>query len=279
MNRPYLHAAVLAASLSLASVAEAVPTYQGSVTAQDYNVVPIETNRAGTTTSIPAAYLIAAGGGTHAESVSQSIDNGTVESTATSGYSGVANAFTEIRYTFSLVPLPGAMTLPNGTVPVRFIANGAASGQGLGTVGSYGPYYNASATFEALFDNQTHYIQGAASAGSNGMVDSFVLDQVVDLLPGASVLVILSASAQAGLPGGDPSTAHAFVDPQFIVDPAFAAFYAFDGLPVTPQAPGDPGDPTPPGGGTVPEPATVSLLFAGVAAVGLRRSRRRPAAA
>lgn len=180
----------------------------------------------------------------------------------------MANAFTEIRYRMTLVALPCAMTLPNGRIPVRFIASGEADAHILSTGSPYGASFNASATYEALFDNQSAYIQGSASAGVNGFGNSFLLDQIVQLLPGAQVLVILNASVQAGSPGGDPTLAHAFVDPQYLIDPAFAAFYDFDGLPIAQVPPTDPGTP----GGTVPEPSTWLLMLAGVGAAVFRRS-------
>ncbi len=195
---------------------------------------------AGATTNVPASYWVGAGND-WAESVTQSMAGGTVSAKAASELV-IAAAKARLEYRAQVAGPAGP------AVPVRVIASGYADGSGI--YGSSSAYF----TLDALTP-----LFGYVSHSYGQPRQSFLIDSVIKLAPNTDFIVSLLALASAGNPYEPAlSFTEAFVDPQFIIDPAFASMYTVVGLPVTP----------------VPEPSTLALVAAGLAALGWTACRR-----
>ena len=91
----------------------------------------------------------------------------------------------------------------------------------------------------------------------NELKRSFFIDTLFLIYPNEEFQVGLEAGATGGdLNGIQPNFAHAFVDPQFIIAPAFASLYHFEGIP---------GAPAPAG---IPEPSSWALMLLGLGLMG-----------
>lgn len=195
---------------------------------------------AGATTHVPASYWVGAGND-WAESMTHSMAGGTVSAKATSELV-IAAAKARLEYRAHLAGPAGP------AVPVRVIASGYADGSGI---------YGISSAFFAL--NALTPLFGYVSHSYGQPRQSFVIDSVIMLAPNTDFIVSLMALASSGNPYEPAlSFAEAFVDPQFIVDSAFASMYTVVGLPVTP----------------VPEADTWAMLLAGLGLVAAAVRRR-----
>ncbi len=219
--------------------AQALPmTYEGRVSVGLGAVVSV----AGALTNTPASYQVQVGGDV-AQSVAQAANGGSVRSTATAQLL-LSSAMTQLLYAVNLVGPAGP------AVPVRVLASGFADGSG--------NHADASAYFLL---NALPQLRGFATYhGLSQVRSAFVIDSVVMLTPNTDYLVSRLATASAGSPfehGAD--FAEAFVDPQFIVDAAFANLYTVTGVP-----------------SVVPEPGSALLCLLGLAVLGAawRHSRR-----
>ena len=248
-----------ALALVLSSIADAapIPSYQGYANAVDYSHPPVTF---GGTTPYAMAYTAALSGAS-ATSVSGSAAGGSVDATATSASGSSAGASTELVYTVDLVGPAGVY------VPVHVTASGFVEGLALGAT----PGMSAAASIAINFNNPTSYqLLGGVTLDRTGARMSFVIDEIVMLYAGRSIDVVMDASAGANGIYGDPSFAHAFVDPTFTIDPAYASLYRLEGIPGAVAV-----DPPPPSG--VPEPGTVALFFTGLGLATLRRRTPSPA--
>ncbi|MCR5864078.1 PEP-CTERM sorting domain-containing protein [Aquincola sp. J276] len=160
-----------------------------------------------------------------------------------------AGATAVVSYSFQVVG-PA-----NVNVPVRVQASGYASGTGLD--------HQATSTFtlERTYNSPlANLMATATSTGNTHGRQAWSVDEVVLLSANLDINVSLSATAIALTTDG-PSSATAFADPIFTIDPAFAASYILVGIP-----------------SAVPEPGAWGMLLTGAALGGwhLRaRSRRR----
>ena len=180
------------------------------------------------------------------------LNNGTAEAQFSADIGAVAVG-TNIKYTASLMGPAGVL------VPVRVIAYGLAEGEG------YDPccgteQYSVGAHITVDSKEQGSLISQFASANTGVLSQSFSFDQYVYMLSGTNIEVNLFAGASTISPYTHTSTitGHAFVDPQFIIDPAYASQYSFVGLPTV-----------------VPEPASGVLLALGGGVIALASRRRR----
>lgn len=234
-------AAAAVAGLVLAGSAEAQATYQGNAAAS----LPGFFDGDSGTTIAPASYF-AAVGGENASSVSSNAHGGTVTSTAFTTL-GLAAASTQLQYTAMLVGPDGP------AVPVEVLANGSATGIGLGS--------SASAFFTLELHFQT--LTGYASRSFGGTDQSFAVDTIAPFFPNHPFTVTILAMADGdSLFDNLPTISFASVDPMFIVDPLFADAYHFEGIPFD-------------AGSGAPEPSGWALAIAGFALTGLSL-RRRP---
>jgi len=185
-------------------------------------------------------------------------NNGTAEARFTADV-GAVSVSTEIAYTLNLVGPQNAL------VPVRVTANGLAEGDGYAACCGIEPY-SASVSFNAFSAEQGYLVFESASVYPGFTTKTLAYDQTVFVQANTDIFVSLSASAKtiASFTHTTTIAGHAFIDPQFTVDPAYASEYAFVGLPTA----------------AVPEPATGALfaLGGGVIAIASRcRCRRSPA--
>ena len=257
-------------------IAQALPVYVGNVVATNAYAAPMT---GGGTTSDPAAYLAAGSGGT-ASSLSQGSNGGSVESTAQSvGNTTVVNqagARTTLSYRVDIVALDPSAPL-NVSIPIRIVASGFTEGADLAGGTANRAYVDASVEFIVGLNNgQANLIDVQPGDANDYALHTFNVDQTFHFTPTDNFEVFLSAYAGAGAGGStDPGYAHAFVDPTFTIDPAFASLYQLVGIPemsaVTP----------PPAGTSVPEPSTGWLLLFGVVllvSAGRGRTAARPLA-
>jgi PEP-CTERM motif len=208
------------------------------------------------TTSTPATYTIGADGESATSTTSSATGGSAFASAVTSDRDpnryALASSF--VRYTITL-------SGPAGTiVPVSVFATGYADGSGTTAQGER--IYNASSGFtlrsDAIFFTP---IFATADTSTGPGRQSFTVNTVALLTPNVSYAVELFA--RAGTNGFLPSTAEAFSDPVFTVDPAFASLYQLLGVPQAVSAP-------------VPEPATWIMLIFGFALTGSAMRRRAP---
>lgn len=220
----------LAAGLHLGA-AQALPiSYDGKVAVGLGAVVSV----AGAVTPTPASYQVQVGSDV-AQSVSQAAAGGSVRSTTTAQLL-LSSASTQLLYSVNLVGPAGP------AVPVRVLASGFADGSG--------NHADASAYF--LFDGLPQLRGFASYNGLSQVRAQFVIDTVLMLNPNTDYRVSLLATANAGSPfEHGPDFAEAFVDPQFIVDAAFASRYTMTGVP-----------------SVVPEPGSALLFLLGLAVLG-----------
>lgn len=212
----------------------------------------------GATTDAPAVYT-ATDGFSFALSQTSSASGGGVLARA-SGLEGGGRGTALLRY---LVTLVGPEGDPIG---VNVQANGYVQGSGK-DLNTGENLYSARAAF--LLRTPT-VIQVIADTRIPTGPQAFALNTMTFFAPNVGYYVDLTADAGAGAPHGylTASTAEAFVDPIFTVDPAFAALYHFEGVPF--EAPT---------AGGVPEPSTWAMTLLGFAGLGaaLRSGRRNPA--
>lgn len=179
-------------------------------------------------------------------------NNGTAEASFAAKANGEEIwAGTLIEYVFRL----------NGPADVRVPVHITASGH----VEAYGENFHAAATFYMFSPGEATLVDESAtvyrSHGSETPSTSAALafDDWVTIRSNTDVYVSLSASAGTYATYlGAPVGGRAFIDPQFVVDPAFASQYTLVGLPAA-----------------VPEPASAALLLIGGALVALATARRR----
>ena len=243
LNVSKVCAAAALALLPLATLGLPVE-YRGGVAATPFIGGPPVIN--GGTTVAQAHYAVASGGGS-ATSTSMSANGGSVESTIQTSI-GQANASTRIVYYPRLIGPTGP------ALQVRVIASGFAEGFGLAS--------NSTATF--VMSAVAGQLFGSVTHNGNELKRSFFIDTLFMFTPNEVFQVGLEASATGGdLNGIQPNFAHAFVDPQFIIAPAFASLYHFEGIP---------GAPAPAG---IPEPASWALMLLGLGLIGKHAVRAR----
>jgi hypothetical protein len=253
--RPRLGVAIAAVLGGLAVFGAArADTYFGVV---DYRNNLSETFQDGGTTSAPAIYTLG-GGGSLAVSETLNANGGSAFASAIA-LEGSTHAATLFRYTITLVGPAGE------PVGVNVLANGYAEGSGRSPA-SGEQLYAANARF--LLRAETPIV---AEVFARATRQSFAVNALAFFRPNVRYDVDLFAEAWAGGPHGvvPASTAQAFVDPVFIIDPAFASLYQLVGVPTVP----------PGGGGAIPEPSVWAVLLVGFGCVGaaLRRRRHAPA--
>lgn len=271
MSRPWfsatatcagLRANILVALLPIGS-AQAVPVYRGFAQAIDYSH-PIE--QSGGTTTTPMTYT-AALSGIQATSQTHSANGGSAEVMASAATNSGAGANAQISYRVYLIGPVGVY------VPIRFVAAGSVDATILGP----GSGYAADTSFIVNFSTATENRISGYAVLNLGRTGSFAVDQTVRVYGGSFFDVQLEVSAGAGAPGGDPSAAHAFVDPVFTIDPEFAALYRLEGIPGFDAV--DPTPPTiPPPSSAVTEPGTWTIVLLGSSLLAYAR-RRGPIAA
>lgn len=233
--------------------AHAVPVYTGAARAIDYSH-PMD--QSGGTTTTPMTYT-AALSGIQAMSETHSANGGSAEVTASSATNSAAGANAQINYRVYLYGPAGVY------VPIRFVAAGYVDARILGSGSGYAATTSFIVNFGTATDNQ---ISGYAAI-SPRLTGSFTVDETVGVYAGSFFDVQLEVSAGAGGPGSDQSYAHAFVDPVFTIDPAFAALYRLEGIPGLDEV-----DPSPPPSSAVPEPGTWAIVLLGL---GLLAGARR----
>jgi hypothetical protein len=193
----------------------------------------VTTTTGGSYSVIQAGYSMATSG--------SPLNNGTAEASFSADVGAVAVS-TEIFYTLNLVG-PA-----NTLVPVRIIASGLAEGFGYSPCCGTQPY-SAAASFEIFSAEQGYLVHESAIAYTGVASASLAFDQIVFIQPNTDMFVTLTAGARTigAYQHTSTITGHAFIDPQFIVEPAFASQYAFAGLP-----------------SAIPEPASgLQLVFGG----------------
>ena len=196
------------------------------------------------TTPVPASYAFS-GVGYSARTFGSALDNGTAFAESASTI-GTVQAGTRITYTASLSGPPG------GLIPVEVIVSGYAHGYGAG--------YAADASI-GITSSFVTLLSGNAGSSTGEAPATLSIDSVVMLAPNTDFTVTLNASTATFEPYlHAPEDATATVDPQFIIDPAYASRYHFEGLPTV---------------SAVPEPATWLLLYVGIAACAWRRRTLR----
>ena len=243
LNVSKVCAAAALALLPFATLALPVE-YRANVTATPFIGGQAVTN--GGVTVAPANY-VAASGGNSGVSTSMSANGGSVDSTIQTSI-GQAVARTRIIYYPRLVGPAGP------ALQVRVIASGFAEGFGLAS--------NSTATF--VVNALAGQLLGSVTHNGNELTRSFFIDTLFLIHPNEEIQVSLEASATGGdLLGIQPNLAHAFVDPQFIIAPAFASLYHFEGIP---------GAPAPAG---IPEPSSWALMLLGLGLIGKRAVRAR----
>jgi hypothetical protein len=178
------------------------------------------------------------------------VNNGTAEAS----FSVLSGTFSVTQSVWYIINLTGPA---NVLVPVHITADGYA--QIFGTT-----LDSASADFEMFSGQQNPLVKveatahgpDASTAGSAQATLSF--DQIVYVLANTDVYVSLVVGGGSNS-GTHPATVtgHAFLDPQFIVDPAYASQYAFVGLPVS----------------AVPEPTIAAMLALGGGLLAFARRR------
>ena len=220
-----------------------------------------QTISSGATTEAPAIYTVTDGPRFALSQTSNT--GGGVALARVSGLEGGAFATTLLRYQITLVGPAG------GPVGVNVQANGYVQGSGVDLNFGNNLYYA-----QALFLLRTPtLVRVLADTRIPTGPQAFALNTTAFFAPNVSYFVDLSAEAAAGAPHGflNASTAEAFVDPVFTIDPTFAALYHFVGIPID----------APTGG--VPEASTWVMLLMGFAGLGatlrLRRKTLRCAAA
>ena len=141
-------------------------------------------------------------------------------------------------------------------VPVHVIASGFADGTGSRTQSSAFFNLNGTSLSDSLHASVSHNF---ADGRHDFMIDTFILFQ-----PNADYRVQLLALASTGLPtDGNLNFSEAFVDPQFIVDPAFASMYTVVGVPDLAPA-------------SIPEPSSALLCMLGLMVSAGVKGRRHP---
>lgn len=251
-------AAALAAALTFgAANAQAATTYIGNVNLQ---VGPSSSGsyHAGGVTSDPASYGLSVDGA-YGTSITTNALGGSVYA---SGGGGAGNTSGEADATISYYLEVVGPAGPD--VPVEVLASGYANGSGLYTLGGSSlPAYTAQAQFSVQTDTTPVYGQANTSTGSG----AFSVDETGYFSPDFQYIVNLFVQAGGhGIKNDDGSvtsgTAQAYIDPQFIIDPAYASLYHIVGVPVTPSAP-------------EPESWALMILGVGIAGTVLRRRALR----
>ncbi len=255
--RGFAAAGLIAGLLASAGAARA-DLYVGQASTRD-NLG--QTNTAGATTDAPAAYTVA-DGPRFALSKTSNAGGGSARAQV-SALEGGGSATTLLRY---LVTLVGPAGDPVG---VNIKVKGFAQGSGVNLNSGENLYYA-----QALFLLRTPaLVRVIADTRVPAGPQAFALNTTTFFAPNVGYYADLSAEAAAGAPHGylTASTAEAFVDPVFTIDPAFAALYHLVGVPVEAT------------GGGVPEPSTWVMMMLGFAGLGaalrLRHGSLRPAAA
>lgn len=257
--RPRVGVAMAAALGCLAAFSAArADTYFGRV---DYRNNLSETLQAGGTTSGPAIYTLGSGS-LMGVSETRNANGGSVFASAIA-LEGGTRAEAHLRYSITLVGPAG------GPIGVNVLANGYADGSG-----------RSPASGEQLFSGRARFLlltdipivaEVFASVFATQTRQSFAVNTLRFFQPNVRYDVDLFAEAGGGASHGitTASTAEAFVDPVFTVDPAFASLYQLVGVPSAP----------PGGGGAIPEPSVWAALLVGFGCVGaaLRRRRYAPA--
>jgi hypothetical protein len=240
-----LRALAACAALLQLGAAQAEVTYTSTLH-QGYYADPGDIYR----TTTGGAYSLSSTNWTMATSGS-SANNGTADASFAAAFN--ANqiwAGTLIEYVFRLTGPADVV------VPVHVTANGH--------VDAYGESFHAAATINVFSPGQPTLVDESAIVYHYGQSQSastsatLAVDQWVNIRSNTDVYVSLSASAGTYADAlGSPVGGHAFIDPLFIVDPAFAAQYTLVGLPAA-----------------VPEPASVALLVLGGGFLAVARRRR-----
>ncbi len=237
-----------AALLLLSTGAEAVATYRSQLY---WGAEPYGPYDQDVTTTTGGSYSLSGTGYSMTTSGSP-LNNGTAEARFSSDI-GAVSVFTQIQYTASIAGPVGV------SVPVRVIAYGLAEGEGFdpccGT-----EQYSAAAQF-TMDTQQASLIAASAIVSTGFLTESFNVDQVIYIMSNTPLDIRLSAGAgtYSSYTHTSTITGHAFVDPQFIIDPAYASQFSFVGLPTA-----------------VPEPASGALLALGAGVMAFIR-RARPA--
>ena len=260
MSRPWLSRTTRCALavLALAPVAatQATTVYRGAARAIDYMHPNVEQ---GGTTGAPMNYT-AALSGIEATSHTDGAAGGSADVMATAGPNSGAGADAGITYRVELTGPAGVY------VPIHIVASGYVDARILGP----GSVYGATSSFIVNFSTATEERISGYVTISPGLTGSFVVDQIVRVYAGSFFDVDLEVSAGAGSPGGEAAYAHAFVDPVFTIDPAFASLYRLVGIPGVGAE-----DPPPPPTTGVPEPETWAIgLLGSIVLAGARRRRR-----
>lgn len=244
-------AARVAVAVGLAGLgvtaAQAV-TYKGSVAVGFLS--------AGMTTDMPASYSISKYGSTATTTTS-------AERGGTADALSVQSAFADsvIQYTFTLVGAGDVF------VPLHVAAYGYADGSGANfeSYAQFGLYYHGpvDAPYESFLTTQASSNNLLPRRGEFNL-DTWIMVQSNSI--SSLTLQVQAFSQQSFMTTGG---AHAFIDPVFTIDPAFASRFTIEGVPAPAGVPA-----------TVPEPTTWALTIVGLGLVGgvsRRRWRRLPA--
>jgi hypothetical protein len=237
----------------MSSPAWADTTFQAAAGADDYN--DFAPGMAQNYTSNVPVTAAAAAGGNSGGAYATDTSGGTVFATATSQYNGVADGSSLITYRVVLEGNPAV-----GPVPINVSAGGHAAAATVPSGSPYGAYSTATAEFELLFPTSSLISVASVTCGLSCIGNpTLSFDQSFTMIAGVYFDVVMSAAASSGGGSLDPGYAEAFVDPEFTIDPAYAAGFHFEGIPgVVP----------------VPEPMTAALFALGLLAVAGAARRR-----
>ncbi len=233
-------------------------TYTDHTGAKDNNTIGPGDFDSGTTTA-PAAY-IAADGGNVAKAYGSDAHGGTVFASAESQVNGTAAGNSLITYR---VMLSGPTTTT--FVPIDVIASGYALATGTARTATLDA---SNSNSYAGFVVTCSYCSGLLSAYAESTYGGFVqptlsFDENIGLRTGDFMDVSMQVISASGGGNVNAGYAEAFIDPLFIIDPAFAAEgYSLVGIP-TPAVSG------------VPEPTGAALMLAGLALAGALARRGR----
>lgn len=207
------------------------------------------------TTAGPNSLTIGAGGESATATTSNVTGGNAFASsiTADRGTNFNALATAIIRYEIMLLGAPGVL------VPVNVSATGYADG--IGTTAQGDRIYSASSSF-TLRSSEIVFLSLFASADTSSGPgrQTFSLNSNTLLTPNVTYLVELFARANSG--GFVPSSAEAFADPVFTIDPAFASQYRLIGVPQAAAST------------AVPEPGSWALMLVGFGLSGFALRRR-----
>jgi hypothetical protein len=241
-------------ALGTAAPAFAATTYTGSVG------IAYGPETSGTTDA-PASYAVSDTGASGSVSLSDAHHGEIDSSVTTAGAAILASGI--IKYVFQVAGDESTF------VPVHVQAHGYAEGSGsFNGTANFKLFYSAPDDFpynSILSDSADVYGYGP---GHTLNYDEFEIDQWVMMWSNSNSIVEMYANAYADFYAGPGGTAHAFLDPIFTIDPAYASRFTITGLP---------GDASPPSG-AVPEPASWAMMLAGFGLVGGAMRGRRTVA-